>query len=191
METFIEKFQKRYHISKDNLQQLIGRMQEIHFKKKEIVVHEGEKNTNLYLIKQGIWRGHYLKDGVDTTIWFASAGEVAFSVWGYTDNSVSHISIETCCDSMVYCISGKDLNQLYSSSVELANLGRKLMEQQLLSTENWLISSGSARARERYLTLIRETPELLKYVPQKHIASYLWITPQSLSRIRARIKSGS
>lgn len=191
METFIEKFQKRYHISKDNLQQLIGRMQEIHFKKKEIVVHEGEKNTNLYLIKQGIWRGHYLKDGVDTTIWFASAGEVAFSVWGYTDNSVSHISIETCCDSMVYCISGKDLNQLYSSSVELANLGRKLMEQQLLSTENWLISSGSARARERYLTLIRETPELLKYVPPKHIASYLWITPQSLSRIRARIKSGS
>ncbi|WP_298613564.1 Crp/Fnr family transcriptional regulator [uncultured Odoribacter sp.] len=190
METFIEKFQKRYHISKDNLQQLIGRMQEIHFKKKEIVVQEGEKNTNLYLIKQGIWRGHYLKDGVDTTIWFASAGEVAFSVWGYTDNSTSHISIETCCDSMVYCISGKDLNQLYSSSIELANLGRKLMEQQLLSTENWLIS-GSPRARERYLTLIRETPELLKYVPQKHIASYLMITPQSLSRIRARIKSGS
>lgn len=191
METFIEKFQKRYHISKDNLQQLIGRMQEIHFKKKEIVVHEGEKNTNLYLIKRGIWRGHYLKDGVDTTIWFASEGEVAFSVWGYTGNSASHISIETCCDSKVYCISGKDLNQLYSSSVELANLGRKLMEQQLLSTENWLISSGSARARERYLTLIRETPELLKYIPQKHIASYLWITPQSLSRIRARIKSGS
>ena len=61
-------------------------------------------------------------------------------------------------------------------------------EQQLLTTENWLLSNDSPRAKERYLTLIRETPELLQHVPQKHIASYLWITPQSLSRIRAKIK---
>ena len=188
MEAFIEKFRKKYRIPATDLQLLIDCMQEIHFKKKEIIVGEGEKNTNLYLIKQGIRRGHYLKDGVDTTIWFASAGEAAFSVWGYADNSASPISIEVCCDSLAYCISGQDLNTLYSSSIELANLGRKLMEQQLLSTENWLISSGSPRAQERYLTLIRDTPELLKYVPQKHIASYLWITPQSLSRIRAKIK---
>lgn len=44
---------------------------------------------------------------------------------------------------------------------------------------------------ERYLTLIKETPELLQYVPLKHIASYLWVTPQSLSRIRAEIASSS
>ena len=62
------------------------------------------------------------------------------------------------------------------------------MEQQLLTTENRLLSNDSPRAKERYLTLIRETPELLQHVPQKHIASYLWITPQSLSRIRAKIK---
>lgn len=47
----------------------------------------------------------------------------------------------------------------------------------------------SPRAKERYLTLIRETPELLQHVPQKHIASYLWITPQSLSRIHGKNKA--
>ena len=188
MEVFIEKFCRRYNLSETDVKALTEQMQEVRFRKKEAIVIEGERNSNLYLIKEGIWRGHYLKDGVDTTIWFASAGEAAFSVWGYADNSASPISIEVCCDSLAYCISGQDLNTLYSSSIELANLGRKLMEQQLLSTENWLISSGSPRAQERYLTLIRDTPELLKYVPQKHIASYLWITPQSLSRIRAKIK---
>ena len=113
---------------------------------------------------------------------------ISLSIWGYADNSYSQISIEVMSDSIAYCISGAKLNELYSTSVGLANLGRRLMEHQLLTTENWLISASSPKAKERYLTLIKETPELLQYVPLKYIASYLWITPQSLSRIRAEIK---
>lgn len=188
METFKEKFRSRYHLSEADVLALLSHMEEVHLKKREVIVNEGVKNTNLYLIRQGIWRGHYLKDGVDTTIWFASEGEAAFSVWGYVDNSYSQISIEAMSDSIAYCISGTKLNELYSTSIGLANLGRRLMEHQLLTTENWLLSAGSPRAKERYLTLIKETPELLQYVPLKYIASYLWITPQSLSRIRAGIK---
>ena len=94
---------------------------------------------------------------------------------------------EAMCDSVAYSISRTTLNQLYHSSIGLANLGLRLMDHQLLLQENWLINSGSPRAKERYLTLIKETPELLQYVPLKYIASYLWITPQSLSRIRASL----
>lgn len=103
---------------------------------------------------------------------------------GICGNTASHITIEVMCDSIAYCIPGSTLNNLYASSLGLANLGRQLMERQLLSLENWLISAGSPKAKERYLTLIKEHPELLQNVPLKHIASYLWITPQSLSRIR-------
>ena len=190
METFEEKFRNRYQLSEADASALLSHMEEVRFKKKEVIVQEGTKNTNLYLIKEGIWRGHYLKDGVDTSIWFASKGEAAFSVWGYVDNSYSQISIEAMSDSIAYCISKDALNELYSTSIGLANLGRRLMEHQLLTTENWLISAGSPRAKERYLTLIKETPELLLHVPLKYIASYLWITPQSLSRIRAGIGKG-
>ena len=190
METFEEKFRNRYQLSEADASALLSHMEEVRFKKKEVIVQEGTKNTNLYLIKEGIWRGHYLKDGVDTSIWFASKGEAAFSVWGYVDNSYSQISIEAMSDSIAYCISKAVLNELYSTSIGLANLGRRLMEHQLLTTENWLISAGSPRAEERYLTLIKETPELLLHVPLKYIASYLWITPQSLSRIRAGIGKG-
>ena len=190
METFEEKFRNRYQLSEADASALLSHMEEVRFKKREVIVQEGTKNTNLYLIKEGIWRGHYLKDGVDTSIWFASKGEAAFSVWGYVDNSYSQISIEAMSDSIAYCISKAALNELYSTSIGLANLGRRLMEHQLLTTENWLISAGSPRAKERYLTLIKETPELLLHVPLKYIASYLWITPQSLSRIRAGIRKG-
>lgn len=190
METFEEKFRNRYQLSEADASALLSHMEEVRFKKREVIVQEGTKNTNLYLMKEGIWRGHYLKDGVDTSIWFASKGEAAFSVWGYVDNSYSQISIEAMSDSIAYCISKAALNELYSTSIGLANLGRRLMEHQLLTTENRLISAGSPRAKERYLTLIKETPELLLHVPLKYIASYLWITPQSLSRIRAGIGKG-
>lgn len=190
METFEEKFRNRYQLSEADASALLSHMEEVRFKKREVIVQEGTKNTNLYLIKEGIWRGHYLKDGVDTSIWFASKGEAAFSVWGYVDNSYSQINIEAMSDSIAYCISKAALNELYSTSIGLANLGRRLMEHQLLTTENWLISASSPRAKERYLTLIKETPELLLHVPLKYIASYLWITPQSLSRIRAGIGKG-
>lgn len=190
METFEEKFRNRYQLSEADASALLSHMEEVRFKKREVIVQEGTKNTNLYLIKEGIWRGHYLKDGVDTSIWFASKGEAAFSVWGYVDNSYSQISIEAMSDSIAYCISKAALNELYSTSIGLANLGRRLIEHQLLTTENWLISASSPRAKERYLTLIKETPELLLHVPLKYIASYLWITPQSLSRIRAGIRKG-
>ena len=169
MEVFIEKFCRRYNLSETDVKALTEQMQEVRFRKKEAIVIEGERNSNLYLIKEGIWRGHYLKDGTDTTIWFASVGEIAFSIWGYADNSISQISIEACNDSIAYSIPRHLLTKLFDSSLGLANLGRRLMEQQLLTTENWLLSNDSPRAKERYLTLIRETPELLQHVPQKHI----------------------
>ena len=132
MEVFIEKFCRRYNLSETDVKALTEQMQEVRFRKKEAIVIEGERNSNLYLIKEGIWRGHYLKDGTDTTIWFASVGEIAFSIWGYADNSISQISIEACNDSIAYSIPRHLLTKLFDSSLGLANLGRRLMEQQLL-----------------------------------------------------------
>lgn len=66
-------------------------------------------------------------------------------------------------------------------------MGRNLFEHLLMDMETWLIHSGSSQAKERYLALLEKEPELLRYVPLKYIASYLYITPQSLSRIRAEL----
>ena len=167
--------------------QLLDNMEKFTFHKEDFLVQEGGRNSNFYIVSKGIWRGHYLNDGVDVSVWFASEGEAIFSSWGYVENTVSLVSIEAMCDSELYGISKAKLEVLYAGSVELANFGRRLFEQQFLGLESWMITGGSPRAKERYLTLLEENPELLQYVPLKHIASYLWITPQSLSRIRAEL----
>ena len=58
MEVFIEKFCRRYNLSETDVKALTEQMQEVRFRKKEAIVIEGERNSNLYLIKEGIWRGH-------------------------------------------------------------------------------------------------------------------------------------
>lgn len=146
MDAFIKKLCDKYKVLESDVQTLLGCMEEVHFKKRDLIVREGTKNSNLYFIKTGIWRAYYHKDGADATIWFASDGEAAFSVWGYADNAYSLINIEAMCDSVAYSISRATLNQLYHSSIGLANLGLRLMDHQLLLQENWLINSGSPRA---------------------------------------------
>lgn len=187
MDAFIQKFCEKYSLPITLSLQLLAQMEKFTFRKGDFLVQEGGRNSNFYIISKGVWRGHYLNDGVDVSVWFASEGEAIFSSWGYIENSASLVSIEAMCDSELYGISKHRLEEFYASSAELANFGRRLFEQQFLSLENWLISGGSPRARERYLMLLEENPELLQYVPLKHIASYLWITPQSLSRIRAEL----
>ena len=131
MDAFVKKLCDRYKVSESDVQTLLNCMEEVHFKKRDLIVREGTKNSNLYFIKTGIWRAYYHKDGADATIWFASDGEAAFSVWGYADNAYSLINIEAMCDSVAYSISRATLNQLYHSSIGLANLGLRLMDHQL------------------------------------------------------------
>ena len=184
----IEKFCRRYKLPEQELLEVLSHMTEHHFGKGELIVKEGERNTNFYILKSGVWRAYYLNDGTETSIWFVGSGDAAFSSWGYVNNSPSKINIESVNDSVVYYISKTELEDLYSSSIAMANFGRKIFEQEIMNVDRYALVFGTPRAKERYLTLMEKNPELLQDVPLKYLASYLYITPQSLSRIRAGLK---
>lgn len=188
METMTKKFYRKYKLPEKSLLELLSHMTEVHFRKGEYVVQEGTRNSNFYLLKKGIWRAYYLIDGTENSLWFVGAGEAAFSSWGYIDDEPSQINIESVNESVAYCITKAKLEEIFSSSLEMANFGRQIFEREILSVDNSTLAYGTPTAKERYLTLIEENPELLQDVPLKHLASYLYITPQSLSRIRAGLK---
>ena len=73
----------------------------------------------------------------------------------------SLVSIEAMSDSRVYRISKSKLETFFSSSVLFANIGRIIFERQFLDMENWMINGGAAQAKQRYLTLLEQNPELL------------------------------
>ena len=188
MEMMIKKFCQRYRLPEKSLHELLSHMTEYHFGKGDTIVKEGERNTNFYILKKGIWRSYYMMDGTESSLWFAGTGEIAFSSWGYVNNEVSLVNIESVNESTAYCIAKSALEELFNQSIELANFGRKVFEQEVLLIDGYTVAYGTPSAKERYLTLMEENPELLQDVPLKHLASYLYITPQSLSRIRAGLK---
>lgn len=188
MNSFIRHLLSIYKISDDNLNLLLNNMEKVMLKKGDCIVCEGETNTNLYLVEHGIIRAHYLNEGEEITVWFAFDGEAVFSSWGFVSDSASQLTIEASCDTSVFCITKEGFENLCNLSIGLANWGRKLMERLWIDMDNRLVSTGTNKAEERYKLLIAEYPQILQYVPLKHIASYIWVTPQSLSRIRAAYK---
>lgn len=187
MKTFSEILHEKYGLNASESEQLLAQMERLTYRKGEHIVREGERNSSLYLVAQGIWRGHYLRDGVDISLWFASEGDTLFSSWSYVADRPSLTSIEAMSDSTVFRISKQKMETFFDSSIAFANIGRIIFERQFLDMENWMINGGAAQAKQRYLALLEQNPELLQHVPLKHIASYLMITPQSLSRIRAEL----
>lgn len=182
-----EKIAEHFAVSGQEIRLLLKDAEKISFTPKDIVVHEREINSNLYFITQGVWRAYTFKDGVEVTLWFVSEGEMTLSVWGYTSNLPSHLTLEVVTDSEAYCLSRSKLEQLFQSSISLANLGRKILENFMLEIEVAWLDSYNRTALERYVTLLEKQPEIIRAVPLKYIASYLGITAQSLSRIRNRL----
>lgn len=78
MDAFIQKFCEKYSLPIALSLQLLDNMEKFTFHKGDFLVQEGGRNSNFYIVSKGIWRGHYLNDGVDVSVWFASEGEAIF-----------------------------------------------------------------------------------------------------------------
>ena len=106
----------------------------------------------------------------------------------YVNNQQGYESMELMENSVLYLLKRKDLHELFKEDIHIANWGRKFAESEFLQTEERLISLLFTTASERYMKLIQNNPELLQRTPLECLASYLGITPVSLSRIRAKLK---
>ena len=137
------------------MHELLSHMAEVRFSKGELIISEGERNSNFYLLKKGIWRAYYLTDGTEHSLWFAAPGDTAFSSWGYVDGEVSPVNIESVNESIAYCISKPELEALFSHSIDMANFGRRIFEREILSVDSSTVAYGTPpTAKERYMTLM-------------------------------------
>lgn len=184
MKRFIEKQRGIYPLLAEDVDMLLQNMEIVEFSKGTTVVKEGVRGHDVYFMKNGLARTYVLRDGKDITLWFSGDGDMVVNVPG----GISSVSVEVLEDSVLLRITQSRLDNLFEQSLGLANWGRKLLEHYLSEYDHYFINYSWTDAGEQYDQLVKTAPELLQKVPLKHIASYLQITPQSLSRIRAKIK---
>jgi len=140
---------------------------------------------HIFFVKSGLLRGFYGEDGKDISAWFAGENEIANSLQSFITQTPSLIGIEALEDSELLCISQQALQQLYAQSNEINTAGRLLIERCYIDAEERNRLFQTKTAAWRYEQLIKNNPDLHNRVALGHIASYLGISQERLSRIRA------
>lgn len=160
-------------------------LRKIELKKVEILINQGEIAQGTYWVEKGLLRQYYYKDGRDVTEHFASEGQGMMCIKSLFNKEPSHLIIEALENSVVYMTHYQRLIDLSEKHMVFCTYLRKLFEVVLIISQIKADSWRFETARERYLRFIKDYPEAAKRASVNHIASYLLMTPESLSRIRS------
>lgn len=189
MNDFGNNIAEKYDLDPDVTLSFVKHLNYIKLEKNTHLIERGGFNDNFYFLKKGILRAYISSNGSEQTLWFGYPGQAIFDVWCYNNGSMSPISIEAAITCELYYIPKKDLEKLCEESHSVCNLARKIFIGHATETEESFTSLFECdRGMERYLAILKRHPELLQNVPLKKLASYIHLTPQSLSRIRSQIK---
>lgn len=185
IDKIIDQFGQLSEKSKISLKAII---KEVTFPKGHILIKAEKIERNIYFIKKGMVRAYSDKVNGQVTFWFGKEGDMVVSMRSYVANEQGYENIELLEDCELYELKTSDLQALFEIDIYVANWGRKLIEKELLKTEERLISMQFKTAMERYDELTQAYPHLLRRVQLGYIASYLGISQVSLSRIRASFR---
>ena len=156
------------------------------FKKGTILLKEGDMANECYLILKGCIRSYVMKDGEEKTIEFYTE-EQSVSPPSFGKKIPSDIYLECVEDTIVSIGTPEYEAEMFGKYPELESACRIMTEEMATSYQSSFADYKLSSAGERYLKLQKERPELIQRVPQYQLASYLGITPESLSRIRKRL----
>lgn len=167
--------------------QLIKTFEYEEVKKGTLILTPGKRAQYLYFIESGLVRTYFISDkGMDMTTSFFKEHEVVTSADSFFNQSISKIGIEALEDVELMRISFKSLEQL---SIEFPELDKVKFDFLLFffnKNNERLMSTISLPAIERYKILLEEVPEILNRAPLGHIATFLGISRETLSRIRGK-----
>ncbi|MEB2778604.1 Crp/Fnr family transcriptional regulator [Algoriphagus sp. D3-2-R+10] len=166
---------------------LLELLTEVKIKKHQNLQTIGQTCKTIYFVQEGAARIFYYKDGKDVTEYFAFENDPIIRAESLFTGKPSHKAIEAINETIFLAIPANPLFTLFDQYRDIERLFRLLVERSYVDTINRLESLQFHSAEERYLFLLEKSPQVVKEIPLKHIASYLGITQVSLSRIRGNI----
>ena len=157
------------------------------FDKGELLLSEGQVSHNIILVGKGLIRQFYYKNGKDVTEHFSYEGCIIMCIESLLKQEPTRLMIEALEDGTAYLLNYNKLMLLAETSWEVNMFYRKILEFSLITSQVKADSWRFETARERYNNLLQAQPEVIKRAPLSHIASYLLMTPETLSRVRSGV----
>src|SRR6187399_1440794 len=156
-------------------------------KKKTILLKAGDTAQELYFIVSGCMRLFYEKDGADISAYFFTDHTFAGAYDSFVSRQPSRHAIEAIEDCQILTISYKGWQQLFIELPQMHGFVLKVIEERFISLHKLYTSLILDSPEERFTNLVKERPDILQRIPQHQIATFLGVTPVSLSRIRNRL----
>ncbi len=160
--------------------------------KQQCFIRQGAIGNQVALVLDGVLRQFYTKDGEERTTYFFFENQLVSAYMSCVTGRPSPVTIEALSETTCLCFPYPVLQSLFSQHAGWQQFGRLIAEQIMVALEERMAGLLMLTPEERYLALlVGNQKELLQRVPQHYIASYLGITPVSMSRIRNRIMGRS
>ena len=183
--TFLAHFATQQALSKPTRVELCRHLAILNLKKKSVLIRENQRHDFAYFVLKGAVRSYYLKDGVEVNTWFALENEMVGSLHNFKDKP-SRETMELLEDSTLISIPLKQLKPLMQTNNEVANFVNAILEEYALFLEDKLFFTQLMSGMDKYRTLLEQEPQLFQRIPLTYLASFLGITRETLSRLRAK-----
>tara|TARA_Y100000385_G_scaffold136144_1_gene141415 strand:- start:391 stop:966 length:576 start_codon:yes stop_codon:yes gene_type:complete len=187
LQNLINKIKKSISLSSQAEQYIYSISKEKILSKGEILIREGQTVNKTFFVSKGSLRSFCVdKEGKEHTLQFAIKDWWISDFMAIYNKEPASLTVECISDSDVIEFNAQKLNEIYLQFPEFEPFQRKNLERHVVSLHKRILNQLQMTALERYNLFLEQYPNIDQHVPNYHIASYLGITQQSLSRVRAK-----
>lgn len=188
MQNIINKIKKSISLSSEAEKYIYSIAKEKSVSKGEILIREGQTVNKTFFVSQGSLRSFCIdKEGKEHTLQFAIKDWWISDFIAIYNHEPASLTVESITDSTVIEFNAQKLDEIFLHFPEFEPFQRKNLERHVVSLHKRILNQLQLTALERYNLFLGQYPDIERYIPNYHIASYLGITQQSLSRVRAEI----
>ena len=187
MTSELKKFITGYITLPDaELEAIAGKFKKKTIKKNDYLLQHGEICKDLVFVQNGCLRLYYIADGIEISVWFSFEHSSAIEIYSFISQTPSEYFLQAIEDSEILYLPKSALDELYETHPKIQELMRKFWEDVIINLIDRFTALQKDSAEKRYLDLLKK-PLYLQNIPQKYLASFIGVTPTSLSRIRKLI----
>lgn len=176
------KYSTMTHEELDVLESILVPMK---FAKGETILSEGEVCENIYYIERGLIRQFYFKNGKQITEHLGEDRTIFMCIESLFREEPTKLQVEAIEPTTVYALPKRRLEQVALHNVNIQILYRKILEESLIISQVHADLVRFETAQDRYKKMCKLSPQVILRAPLVYIASYLQMTPETLSRVRA------
>ncbi len=175
------KYSTMTHVELDVMEDLLVPMK---YRKGEQILKEGEICRNIYYVHQGLIRQYYHKNGKELTEHLGVEGTIFMCIESLFKEEPTQLMVEALEHSIIYALPKVKLEMVALHNVNIQILYRKILEESLILSQVHADLVRFESAQDRYKKMCKLNPEVIKRTPLIHVASYLQMSPETLSRVR-------